>query len=222
MRYAEIVEGRDADLFHATGIHGALRILRSGEITTGRRGLISTSRDPFLLYYNNAEKDYHGRAPVQFVIDQRKVSQRYHISPSDFWNGRATQPRPSWMPDEAEERIHTHSSGLSLKFVKAVVLLPADDFHEVSSEEDTHYLNPTDSLVDERYYDEIKSLASQHGIAVVDQRDVDLHENATAGSTSAASVATVVGGLGTGFDPNGHKGIYQDVGKKKKQPLIRR
>lgn len=47
-------------------------------------------------------------------------------------------------------------------------------------------------------------------------------ENATSGSTSAASVATVVGGLGAGFDPNGHKGIYQDQSKKKKQPLIKR
>lgn len=49
-----------------------------------------------------------------------------------------------------------------------------------------------------------------------------IKENATSGSTSAASVATCVGGLGTGFDPNGHKGIYQDKPKKKKTPLIRR
>lgn len=49
-----------------------------------------------------------------------------------------------------------------------------------------------------------------------------IKEQASSGSTSAASVATVVGGLGTGFDPNGHKGIYQDTGKKKKQPLLRR
>lgn len=49
-----------------------------------------------------------------------------------------------------------------------------------------------------------------------------IKENATAGATSAASIATSVGGLGTGFDPNGHKGIYQGNGKKKKAPLIRR
>lgn len=49
-----------------------------------------------------------------------------------------------------------------------------------------------------------------------------IKENATAGATSAASVATSVGGIGTGFDPNGHKGIYQDSKKKKKSPLIKR
>lgn len=49
-----------------------------------------------------------------------------------------------------------------------------------------------------------------------------IKENATAGGTSAASIATSVGGIGTGFDPNGHKGIYQDKPKKKKAPLIRR
>lgn len=49
-----------------------------------------------------------------------------------------------------------------------------------------------------------------------------IKENATAGATSAASIATSVGGLGTGFDPNGDKGIYQSNGKKKKAPLIRR
>lgn len=51
-----------------------------------------------------------------------------------------------------------------------------------------------------------------------------LSENATAGATSAASIATNVtttsGGLGAGFDPSGHKGIYQ--GKKKKGNVIRR
>ena len=35
-------------------------------------------------------------------------------------------------------------------------------------------------------------------------------ENASSGATGAASVATVVGGLGAGFDPKGHKGIYQN------------
>lgn len=31
------------------------------------------------------------------------------------------------------------------------------------------------------------------------------------GATTASSVATVVGGLGAGFDPNGHKGVYEPV-----------
>ena len=45
----------------------------------------------------------------------------------------------------------------------------------------------------------------------------EIIESATCGATGAASVATVVGGLGAGFDPNGDKGIYQ---KAKKKPLL--
>lgn len=48
----------------------------------------------------------------------------------------------------------------------------------------------------------------------------NVHENATSGATGAASVATVVGGLGVGFDPNGDKGIYSDTKPKKQKPLL--
>lgn len=47
-------------------------------------------------------------------------------------------------------------------------------------------------------------------------------ESASAGATGSASVATVVGGLGAGFDPNGDKGIYQKAPKVKKPLMIRR
>lgn len=42
-------------------------------------------------------------------------------------------------------------------------------------------------------------------------------ETASAGSTAAGSVATSIGGIGAGFDPNGHKGIYDAAEKKKKR-----
>lgn len=42
------------------------------------------------------------------------------------------------------------------------------------------------------------------------------------GTTSSASVATVPGALGAGFDPNGDKGIYQKSPKKKKPIVLRR
>lgn len=50
----------------------------------------------------------------------------------------------------------------------------------------------------------------------------DIIENASAGATGAASIATSVGGLGAGFDPNGDKGIYQNLPKKKSEskPLV--
>lgn len=53
------------------------------------------------------------------------------------------------------------------------------------------------------------------------KRDMDdLTENATSGATSSASIATVAGGLGSGFDPNGDKGIYQSA--KPKKPIVLR
>jgi hypothetical protein len=46
-----------------------------------------------------------------------------------------------------------------------------------------------------------------------------LHESASSGATGVANIATAVGGLGTGFDPKGDRGIY---GKKKPIVLKRR
>jgi hypothetical protein len=45
------------------------------------------------------------------------------------------------------------------------------------------------------------------------RRKTGVRENATAGATSAASVASVVGGL----DPNGHRGIYEPSTPKKRK-----
>jgi hypothetical protein len=50
-----------------------------------------------------------------------------------------------------------------------------------------------------------------------------VNETASAGATGSGNVATVVGNggskgkgaIGAGFDPNGHKGIYDAVEKKK-------
>ncbi len=47
-------------------------------------------------------------------------------------------------------------------------------------------------------------------------------ESASAGATGAASVATVVGGLGAGFNPNGDHGVYEPARKKKKPILLKR
>lgn len=50
----------------------------------------------------------------------------------------------------------------------------------------------------------------------------NLKETASAGASSAGGVATVVGGLGAGFDPNGE---WRSIYSKKKKPktlLIKR
>ncbi len=47
----------------------------------------------------------------------------------------------------------------------------------------------------------------------------EMRESASGGATGSASIASVVGGLGAGFDPSGDHGIYS---KKKKPLMIRR
>lgn len=50
-------------------------------------------------------------------------------------------------------------------------------------------------------------------------KKLELHESATSGGTGAANVATVVGGLGAGFDPDGDwRSVYGS--KKKKKPVV--
>lgn len=237
MRYAEIIrEGRDAPLYIATGLYAAEAILSDGHFTTRRtmsdydhggdveedRYVISTTRDPRLRYYENGEgNDSHGAAPIQFVLDQTRIAQRFKIHPFDFWDGRHRAGHDEYAVSsahESEERVETQE--LSTDYVVAIMFLPLNEmFYRDISSDDEHYLQ--DGRVPEEYYDRLFRLASSRGIKVVDKRG--LHENATAGATSAASIAVVPGGLGSGFDPNGHKGIYQDSSKKKrKAPLIRR
>lgn len=48
-----------------------------------------------------------------------------------------------------------------------------------------------------------------------------INETSSAGATSSGNIATVTSGtgkgaIGVGFDPNGHKGIYDSAEKKKK------
>lgn len=60
-----------------------------------------------------------------------------------------------------------------------------------------------------------------------------INETSSAGATSSGNIATVTSGtgkgaIGVGFDPNGHKGIYDSAEKKKKtkedttSPILRR
>lgn len=50
------------------------------------------------------------------------------------------------------------------------------------------------------------------------EHEEEVKESASTGSTGASSVATFIGGLGAGFDPDGDRGIYAD----KKPVIIRR
>lgn len=53
--------------------------------------------------------------------------------------------------------------------------------------------------------------------------DLTIKETSTSGGTSAGGIATVVGGLGAGFDPNGEwRSIYPSKTKKKKPLILKR
>lgn len=52
-----------------------------------------------------------------------------------------------------------------------------------------------------------------------------VNETSSAGGTSAGCVASATGttgkgAIGVGFDPNGHKGIYDSAEKKKKRKAV--
>lgn len=52
----------------------------------------------------------------------------------------------------------------------------------------------------------------------------EIFEHASGGASGAGNVATSIGGIGAGFDPDGHKGIYDSAEKKKakKATILRR
>lgn len=54
----------------------------------------------------------------------------------------------------------------------------------------------------------------------IDPTFLRLVEHGSAGGTASGNVATAVGGLGGGFDPNGHHGIYEKPKKKSKKPTV--
>lgn len=67
---------------------------------------------------------------------------------------------------------------------------------------------------------EMKRVAQRERLRIPDVEDADLTENATAGATSAASVATNASALGVGFDPDGDWGVYEK--NRKTKPVVLR
>lgn len=73
-------------------------------------------------------------------------------------------------------------------------------------------------------YKQLHNMASFHNYEIQNANDPEEHkkkttENASVGATSSASIATVVGGLGAGFDDDLTKSIY---GKQKKPLILKR
>ena len=108
--------------------------------------------------------------------------------------------------------LHVQSSGL--RSLRRAVM----DYPELTREEQESVI--TRLLIKVRAKPAWIELAKK--LRAVQKEIDDLRENASSGATSSASVATVVGGLGAGFDPNGDKGIYQSAAKPKKPIVLKR
>jgi len=65
----------------------------------------------------------------------------------------------------------------------------------------------------------IHTLAPSNSELLPELKKMSMTESASAGATGSASVATVVGGLGAGFDPDGK---WRSVFSKKKPAVVRR
>lgn len=87
--WMQIVESRDAPLYHGCSVYAAIQMLRQDRIEARTRQLaeplrrlheptegVSLTRDPAVA----------GRfGPVVLQLDQRRLAQRYRILPIDYW-----------------------------------------------------------------------------------------------------------------------------------------
>jgi len=81
--FMNLVEGRDAPLYHGTSRTSAAYIVAQDEIAprTFHEGVgkgVSLTRMKSVAY---------GFGEIIFVLDQTKLAQRYKIKPMDFWSG---------------------------------------------------------------------------------------------------------------------------------------
>ena len=168
MRWSEIItEGRDAPLYHATSVKAALSILRAGalgnpdeRLTDDGHPKVSMTRDERLRYYAGA--------PVQFVMDQRRLAQRYKIKPFDFFSGRERAvPRRQHLarnPGSGKwDWEHTPSSHEAEEIVYASSI-PLSMCIEIILEPSQQNIPPED-------YEEILRLAAERDIVVRDRRN---------------------------------------------------
>jgi len=96
MRYFEIInEGRDAPLYHGSGIGAAISILKGNEIWAATQheesrlnnlGNNINSEPVFGVSLSRNREMAFGFGDVVFMIDQTKLSQRYKIIPFDYWS----------------------------------------------------------------------------------------------------------------------------------------
>jgi hypothetical protein len=104
MRYFEIIgetrldEGRDAPLYHGSGLVGAASIIKGNEIwgatqheitalnNMGRGDPMEDHPTMFGVSLSRNIRIARGFGDVVFELDQRKLAQTYKIIPHDYWS----------------------------------------------------------------------------------------------------------------------------------------
>lgn len=76
MRYEELLEGRDAPLYHATSCSTAVRIIKSNELRSVDAPISLTRSRRFAQFWNDS-----AGGGVVFVLDQARLAQTYPIGP---------------------------------------------------------------------------------------------------------------------------------------------
>lgn len=118
-----LVEAVKGELYHATNLGSATRILKKGFILSTHIGTGSEIdlADPDTYYYlsltTNKKGRFHAKYPqelgVLFNMDGPKISKDYAGKPVDYWGGGAEQ-------SEDEYRIFSKEQVIPIKYIKSI------------------------------------------------------------------------------------------------------
>jgi hypothetical protein len=168
-----IFESARADLYHATGVAGALGILRDGGLRGGNHydgeTAVSLSRDPRWRFYKEPSGEFEGAAPIQFVVDGDALSRRYRTQPYAHSSHTEDADQYPWSASERhinayEERVITKF--IPLSFVKQI-RIESTAFPAGWDDPDEDHVVDKTGTIKSAALDEIRRLAAAHGIPIV-------------------------------------------------------
>ena len=124
----EINEAATDIVFHYTGVHSALEILKTGDFKLssaagsveekyaprGKNYFLSTTRSKVGGYHH-----YTGSSAVMFVLNGRWLNQRYQVKPIDYWAGFANPTRHN----ESEDRVWSNEPFIPITPIMAIHIL---------------------------------------------------------------------------------------------------
>lgn len=110
MRYREIVEAAEAPLYHFTSIWNLFKLMAADTLGKAEGGGLSLTRDPRM--------PFKGGHDVVLVLDQRRIRQRYRLTPS-YGDSRGTDLVDPH--DESEERLSKPLAPLSRYLIEIII-----------------------------------------------------------------------------------------------------